>query len=144
MNKTQVDERIISEGNPSQKLHTLFYIVCALSFWLIIPIFLAIWKYMTVSNWNITITNQRIIEKKGVLSKTTHEIELYRIKDIILEEPFFLRIAGLSNIFLLTSTNKSGGIRIPGWENGEKLRETLRNEIEIQRDIKGVRVRDLE
>ncbi len=32
-----------------------------------------------------------------------NELELYRVKDIVLNEPFLLRLVGLSNIVLVTS-----------------------------------------
>ena len=87
---------------------------------------MAIWKYLVIKTWDIRITDQRIIEEKGVLSKTTDELELYRVKDIRLEQPFLLRLVKLSNIVLVTSDRTHPIIIIPAIENGKQLREDLR------------------
>lgn len=66
---------------------------------------MALWRFLTTKFHKFEITDQRIIEHKSVLSKTTDELELYRVKDVRQEQPFLLRLVGLSTI-LLSATNK--------------------------------------
>tara|TARA_B110000003_G_scaffold256242_1_gene273652 strand:+ start:299 stop:616 length:318 start_codon:yes stop_codon:yes gene_type:complete len=105
---------------------------------------MGIWRFLTIRTWKITITNQRIIEEKGVLSKTTNELELFRVKDLKLDQPFFLRLVGLSNIILLTSDRTNKRYVIEGVDNGKDLREKLRVSVEKRRDEKKVREVDFE
>jgi uncharacterized membrane protein YdbT with pleckstrin-like domain len=135
-----MNEKIIWQGTPSQWINFVFYLLC--SFLIIVfglGLVLALWKYLDTKLNTITITNQRIIERRGILSKITIESELFRMKDIQLREPWFLRIFGLSNIVLTTADHDTPLLVLKGMENGEKLKEQLRSAIDIRRDLKKVR-----
>lgn len=139
-----MDENLIWKGNPSQWTNIRTYLLCFLFCWLIIPLFIALWKFLFVRTWTIKITDQRIIEEKGILSRTTDELELFRVKDLRLEQPFFLRLVGLSNIILNTSDRTHPVFRISGIKNGKEIREEIRVAVDIRRDIKHVRETDFE
>ncbi|TYB74477.1 PH domain-containing protein [Bizionia gelidisalsuginis] len=139
-----MEEKEIWKGSPSQWTNFGTYVICLLFSWLIIPIFIAIWRFLVVKTWEIEITEQRLIVEKGVLSKSTEELELYRVKDIRLDQPFFLRLVGLSNITLVTSDRSHSVVRIPAISEGKNLREKLRIAVEERRDKKRVRETDFE
>lgn len=90
------------------------------------------------------LSEQQFKEQYGVLSRYTHTLELYRIKDISLEEPLLLRAFGLSNIYLATSDRSTPFVIIRGVRSGEKLLELLRHKVEEARSIRGVREVDME
>jgi hypothetical protein len=140
-----MEEKTIFNGSPSQLSHLGYYILCAI----LTPVFglgvlMFLIRFLNTKFTNIEITNERIIEKTGILSKKTDETELYRVKDIRLEEPFFLRMFGLSNILLVTTDKSSPLISLNGVQNGPELRKELRNMVEARRDKKGVRERDID
>jgi membrane protein YdbS with pleckstrin-like domain len=139
-----MEEKEIWKGSPSQWTNSGTYVMCILFCWLVIPVFIALWRFLVVKTWKIEITDQRLIEEKGVLSKTTDELELYRVKDIRLDQPFFLRLVGLSNVILLTSDRTNPVVRIPAITDGKNLREKLRAAVDIRRDKKRVRETDFE
>ena len=136
-------EKEIWEGRPSQWINIKSFIFYGLLSSLIIPILIILWKILVVKCWHIRITDQRLIEEKGVLSKRTDELEFYRVKDIRLEQPLLLRMVSLSNIILITSDKSNSVIKIPAVPNGKQLREELRVVVEKRRDIKGVREYDM-
>ena len=138
------EEKKIWKGSPSQWTNFGVYTFCIIFSWLVLPILIAIWKYFEVKTWKFEVTDQRLIEEKGVLSKTTDELELYRVKDIRLEEPFFLRMLGLSNVVLVTSDRTHPTIRVPAISGGKEIREQLRVAVEARRDKKKVRETDFE
>ena len=137
-------EETFWEGTPSHWTNFIYYLFCIPLAFFVIGILMAGWRYLTIKNNIIKITSQRIIEKKGVLSKTTNELELFRVKDIKLEQPFFLRLVGLSNIVLITSDKTNKIVSINGVKNGEDLKENLRSFIDKRRTEKGVRETDFE
>ena len=137
-----MEEKIIWSGSPSQWKNVGVFIFSVLLCWLVLPVFIALWAWLTVKTWKIEISEQRITEEKGVLSKTTDELELYRVKDIKLDQPFFLRLVGLSNIILSTSDRSHPFYTIPAVPNGKELRAKLRDAVEARRDAKGVVERD--
>ena len=137
-------EKEIWNGSPSQWTNFKTYVMCLLFCWLVIPIFIALWKFLIVKTWKIKITDERLIEEKGVLSKNTDELELFRVKDIRLDQPFFLRLVGLSNVILMTSDRTNPTVIIPAIKDGKNLREELRVAIDARRDKKRVRETDFE
>lgn len=139
-----MEEKEIWKGSPSQWTNFATYVFCVLFCWLIIPIFIALWTFLVVKNWKIKITDQRLIEEKGVLSKTIDELELYRVKDIRLDQPFLLRLLGLSNIIMTTSDRSHSIVKIPAIKDGKNLREQLRVAVDARRDKKRVRETDFE
>ncbi len=139
-----MEEKEIWNGSPSQWTNFGTYLFCAIFSWLVIPILIAIWKFLVVNTWTIQVTDQRLIEEKGVLSKTTDELELFRVKDIRLEQPFFLRLVGLSNIVLVTSDKSHSIVTIPAIKDGKNLREQIRSAVDARRDKKRVRETDFE
>ena len=72
------------------------------------------------------------------------EIELYRIKDSTVDNPFILRILGLGNIRLITSDKSTPVITIPAIKDAREVRETIRKRVEYLRDKKRVREVDYE
>ncbi|WP_405208504.1 PH domain-containing protein [Aquimarina sp. LLG6339-5] len=136
-------ENKIWEGTPSQWMNFMFYLCCI---FLIIAfglgLILALWKFLDTKYNKVKITDQRIIERRGILSISTNQLELYRVKDIRLEQPLILRIFGLSNIELTTSDSTDPIYILKGIEDGSELIEKIRIAIDNRRDLKGVRELD--
>lgn len=139
-----MEEKTLFRGRPSHWVYfTQYTISIVLGFFTFGITFLyTIYRFLYVTLWKIEITDQRIIEETGILSKKTNELELYRVKDIKLLQPFFLRIVGLSNILLETSDRTHPFKQILGVKNGKLLREDLRRCVDKRRDEKGVRETD--
>jgi membrane protein YdbS with pleckstrin-like domain len=136
-------ETLIWEGHPSQWKNFPAFFVCTLLCVLIIPIFIALWRWLETRYFIYRITSERIVTTSGVLSKRTDELELYRVKDATLLEPFWLRLVSLGNIVLTTSDRTNRIVQISAVPNAAGLREELRRAVEKQRSRKGVRETDL-
>ncbi|NQY09727.1 MAG: PH domain-containing protein [Flavobacteriales bacterium] len=135
-----MEEKVIWQGSPSQWMNFAAFVSCIL----IIPIPFVFWKWLKTKFWKFEITNERLTETTGVLSKSTDELELYRVKDIKLDQPFLLRLVGLSNIRMATSDRTHPVVLIPAISGGKELREQLRKAVEDRRDKKKVRETDFE
>jgi len=102
--------------------------------WLsLVPLIYAFWKYLDLKCRIYEITNQRIIVKSGILSRTTDEMELYRVRDYRLSEPFYLRFFGLCNIELVTDDRTDPVLLIPAIKNGSTLLRKVRERVEYLR-----------
>jgi len=138
-----IHERIIFKGNPSQIPNIGYYLLCIILAPLLgLGVIMFLVRYLETKFTKFEITNERVIQQNGVLSRRTNETELYRVKDIILDEPFFLRIFGLSNVLIVTSDRTSPLILVNAIENGGIIRRELREAVELRRDKKGVREMD--
>jgi uncharacterized membrane protein YdbT with pleckstrin-like domain len=138
------DEVDIWEGTPSQVVNLGVFIFGLVLFFLIVPLFYALWKWLVIKNTKYELTSQRLKTHSGVLNKHVDELELYRVKDYKLVQPFFLRIFSLSNVVLETSDRSNPSITIRAIADGNDVREQIRKLVEELRQRRGVREVDFE
>ncbi len=131
-----------TSGQQKVTLDIFFWVVLVAS--IFIPITIIFIKILDTRFTDYTLTTERLIIKTGVLTRTTDEIELYRIKDIRLIEPFLQRLVGLSVIEITSSDRTNPTISLAGIKNGDLLRNTMRNQVERIRTNKNVREVDFE
>lgn len=144
MEKPTTTEQLVWRGSPSQILNVPAYIVCTLLVWLVVPLFVALWKYLVLRNVRYELTSERLRVRQGVLNKHLDELELYRVRDYKLERPLFLRIFSLANITLRTTDSSHPLMELSAIRNGEEVRELLRRHVEECRVKKRVLPLDLD
>lgn len=128
-------------GRPSQVANLGAFVWCGLLCWLVVPIFVAVWRYLFVRTVRYELTTQRFRVTSGVLSRRTDELELYRLKDTAFSQTLFQRLFGLGTIAMATSdesTPLAVIASIPACR-AKELREQIRNLVEDLRDRKRVR-----
>lgn len=133
------EEKDVWFGTPSQVLNLGTFIFMGLFFWLVFPLFIILWKWLVLKNTKYELTTERLRTRIGVFNKRTDELELYRIRDYKLEQPFFLRMFSLGNIILETSDRSHPQVTLKAISNSEEFREKLRAHVEACRMKKGVR-----
>ncbi|HEY9531654.1 MAG TPA: PH domain-containing protein [Burkholderiales bacterium] len=138
------EERELWRGTPSQLVNLGWYILWLLLFWLVIPLFILLWQWLVIRNTVYELTSERLKLRSGVLNKHLDEVELYRVRDYKLEQPFFQRLFGLGNIVLQTSDRSHPSVRLRAIRDGEQLYERVRAAVEECRARKGVRELDVE
>ena len=111
---------------------------------LILPLTWIIWCYLANRCQVFELTSQRLRITKGVFNQTIDEIELYRVKDVLLVRKWWMRILGLGSLHLETSDRSLPSITISAIPDAINLRESLRKEVENVRDKKRVRELDFE
>ncbi|HEX8078153.1 MAG TPA: PH domain-containing protein [Chthoniobacterales bacterium] len=137
-------EETIWRGTASQLKNLGCFILCFLFCWLIVPIFIGLRRFLETKNQVYELTNERLKTTQGIFSKVTESLELYRVKDIEVVQPFIYRIVGLENIKVTTSDLSSPVIVIDGISQSVGLPDKLRNQVEIIRRLKKVRELDIE
>ena len=137
-------EETIWRGTASQLKNLGCFTLCVLFCWLLVPIFIGLRRYLETKNQVYELTNERLKTSQGIFSKVTESLELYRVKDIEVLQPFIYRIVGLENIKVNTSDLSSPVILIDGISQEVGLPDKLRNQVEIIRRLKKVRELDIE
>lgn len=137
-------EETIWRGSASQLKNLGCFILCFLFCWLIVPIFIGLRRYLETKNQVFELTSERLKMTEGIFSKVTETLELYRVKDIEVLQPFIYRTVGLENIKVNTSDLSSPVILIDGISQKIGLADKLRNQVEIIRAVKKVRELDIE
>jgi uncharacterized membrane protein YdbT with pleckstrin-like domain len=155
------EEKIIFQGSPSQILNLDILIGCGLVTvglivaslllnWLpllallAVPLGFAAFKWLELKSRVFEITSERVRMSRGLFTRLTDELELYRVTDISLVEPFFLRWLGLGNVVLTTNDKSTPVLTIPAIKGVRQLRDELRKSVEACRDKKRVRLAELE
>ncbi len=137
-------EETIWRGTASQLKNLGCFILCFLFCWLIVPIFIGLRRYLETKNQVFELTTERLKMTQGIFSKVTETLELYRVKDIEVLQPFIYRIVGLENIKVNTSDLSSPVILLDGISQKVVFADKLRNQVEIIRAQKKVRELDIE
>ena len=137
-------EETIWRGPSSQVKNLGVFILCGLFCWLIVPIFFALARYVQNRCRIFELTTERLKITQGVFSKATSTVELYRVKDIEMRQPFFSRLLGVENIHLTTSDISSPTLLLDAIPVAAGLPDKLRNQVELIRVQKRVREIDLE
>jgi uncharacterized membrane protein YdbT with pleckstrin-like domain len=87
------------------------------------------------------ITSQRIIVESGVFSKKMEQVDLYRVRDFVVERPFGQRLMGTGNLELEAMDSTTPRLRIFGLKTDVvQLYEQLRVLTEADRQVRGVRL----
>jgi membrane protein YdbS with pleckstrin-like domain len=89
------------------------------------------------------VTTQRVRVVSGIFSKDVQEIELFRVKDTMARQSFFLRLFGLGTITILSGDERHPRIVLSGVPQAIELREKLRQEVMTLRQRFGVREVDV-
>jgi uncharacterized membrane protein YdbT with pleckstrin-like domain len=137
-------EETVWRGASSQLKNLGIFVVCGLVCWLIVPVFIAVARYLQTKNKIYELTTERLKITQGVFSKVTETLELYRVKDIEVRQPFIYRMFGLENIHVRTSDLSSPSILIDAVPSMVTLGDKMRNQVEAVRQLKRVREIDIE
>lgn len=92
-------------------------------------VIIAIYKYQLILSYNYHITEQQLITEKGIFNKTVNYLEMYRIKDIIVNQPFWMKAAGLMNVTLLSFDSNEPVVIIKGIKVSH-LPQAIRNQVQ--------------
>ena len=133
-------EETIWRGTASQYKNLGVYILCVL----VVPLPWAVARYLQTKMKIYELTNERLKITQGVFTKATSTVELYRVKDIEVRQPFWYRMLGLENIQITTSDVSSPFLLLDAIAVAAGLPDKLRNQVEAVRVQKRVREIDLE
>lgn len=111
---------------------------------LIVPFLYALWRYLTVRCQTFELTTERLRISTGVINQSIDEVELYRVKDILIVRKWWMRLTGLGTVHLETSDRSLPKLDIPAIRDCINLREDLRKKVEAMRDKKRVREMDFD
>lgn len=131
---------MLFEGGPAivPSLATLMAIVLTLGLW-------AVLRWLAAKSCKYKVTSKRIVIETGLLSKHTENVELYRVKDFVVDRPFGQWLFGTGNIIIETSDQTTPEVRIEYISaDVAALAEQIRNAAEMERRQKGFRVVDVE
>ena len=162
---TESSETVVWRGTPSQWTNFGTYFFCVLLaggvvaayflvlpastsrdprilLGLVIPVGWALARWVGTRTHRYEVTSERIKITTGWLSRQTSELELYRVRDYSVVEPFWLRLVGCGNIVLVASDRSTPQTILRAVPHANTLKDQIRAHTEKMRQRRGVR--DLE
>jgi uncharacterized membrane protein YdbT with pleckstrin-like domain len=166
-----MEEKTVWSGTSSQMLNSGVFLFCGfvfvlllallIKFWnqlaemgtlalapalitLLAPLVYALARVLIIKAVKYEISSERIKITTGIFSKQTNAMELYRVKDYTLNEPFFYRLFHLGTITILTSDHSTPQIVMKAISGARQLMDELRKYVELRRDLKKVREVDFD
>jgi uncharacterized membrane protein YdbT with pleckstrin-like domain len=147
-------------GHPSQWVHFWYYLFCIIlviacvvgavftaglaAIGLIVPAIMWICRWWITKCTTYELTTQRLRMGSGILNRQLEDLELYRVKDYSMEQPFFLRVMNLGNLTLVTSDASTPTVVVKAIPDVADVREKLRTAVQQERDRKRVRELDVD
>lgn len=133
-------EQTLWEGTPSHWNNAGVYLLSLI----LLPLFglgliLFLVKYLELRYTRFRLTDQRLVITTGVLSRTTKNLELYRVKDLRLNRSFWQRMVSIGTVALVTSDVSMRNFNLDGIPDPEPLFEEMRRMVEAIRIARGVR-----
>lgn len=116
-----------------------YYVACIVFCWLLLPLLMLAWRYMATAAHVYSMTSERIQESTGVLSRHTEVLELYRVKDLVVEQPLLQRLAGRGRVTLVTSDRSTPTVVLNCITDPRGVADMIRANVERCRVSKGVR-----
>jgi len=105
--------------------------------------FIAFCNWLVIVTTQYEITDERLITSRGILTKVTDTLELYRVRDLQTVQPLFQRLVGLQNVHVVTADATHAEVVLDYMPEKLKLGDELRRSVEACRRAKGVRSLDM-
>lgn len=90
------------------------------------------------------LTTQRLLTRRGILVQRTDELELYRVRDLVLIEPIWWRVLGRGHVLIKSSDVTTPELMLYAIAQPASVRQMIRQQVEQVRDAKGVRTLDVD
>ena len=111
----------------------------------VVALLIILWRWFENMAAKYEVTEERLIIRRGIVSKSIDEIELYRIKDIKIDFSLINQVAGIGRLTIASSdeTTRAGDLVIAGIDRAQERRETLRRLVDAARQKRNVREIDM-
>lgn len=87
------------------------------------------YKYAFILSHSYYITDQQLIIERGVFTKTVNYLDLYRVKDIKVSQPFLTKMVNLMNVTLLSFDTTEPILTMKGVKTSSIV-QTIRNHVQ--------------
>ena len=137
------EEKTIGEWRPAGRAY-LGLILWGIA---LLPVFLlgVLWllrAWYLVASKRYRLTTQRLFVQTGLVAKHVEEIELFRVKDVTLDQGFLDRLLGTGTVVVLSTDDSTPRLEIRGILNPLDAKEKIRTGFRAARQREGVRMAD--
>ena len=103
-------------------------------------LFLLLRAWYLVEATRYRLTTQRLFRQTGLVAKHLEELELFRVKDVTLDQGFFSRILGTGTVVVLSTDDSTPRLEIRGILDPLGAKEKIRTAFRAARQREGMRM----
>jgi len=97
---------------------------------------LMVWAQVKSSDYRLT--TQRLFVRRGWMARHLNELELYRVKDVVVDQRFLQRVLGYGTITVLADDDTTPTVVMPGIASPTHYKEMIRTHYRAARQREGV------
>ena len=94
--------------------------------------------WIRVKSCSYRLTTQRLFVRRGWLAKHVNELELYRVKDVVVDQGVLQRVLGYGTITVLADDNTTPEVHLDSVSSPIKVKELIRTQYRAARQREGV------
>jgi membrane protein YdbS with pleckstrin-like domain len=94
--------------------------------------------WIRVKSCSYRLTTQRLFVRRGWLAKHVNELELYRVKDVVVDQGVLQRMLGYGTITVLADDDTTPRVDLVGVSRPTRVKEMLRTQYRAMRRREGV------
>lgn len=141
MPPTPEEEKPIFELKPSGRA----YLGLILWGFVLLPVFLIgvlllLHAWYLVASTRYRLTTQRLFVQTGLIAKHLEEVELFRVKDVTLNQGMLQRMLGVGTVVVLSTDDTSPRLELAGLRDPMGVKEQIRGAFRAARQREGMRM----
>jgi len=105
---------------------------------LALGVLLLLLLWIQVKSCSYRLTSQRLFVRRGWLAKQVHELELYRVKDVTVDQKVLQRLLGYGTITVLADDDTTPQVDLVGISRPADVKERIRTQYRAARRREGV------
>jgi membrane protein YdbS with pleckstrin-like domain len=105
---------------------------------LALGVLLLLLLWIRVKSCSYRLTTQRLFVRRGWLAKHVNELELYRVKDVVVDQAGLQRLLGYGTITVLSADDTTPEVDLVGVSSPTKVKEMIRTQYRAARQREGV------
>lgn len=118
-------EQVLWEANPSHWAYLPVYLLGAILAPFVIGVFLLIWAILDRKHTVYTVSNRRVIEKRGIIGRNLSEVNLNDIRNVIVKYGVLDRLLGIGAVGVATAGQAGVEIKITGCKDPQSVRRLI-------------------
>jgi membrane protein YdbS with pleckstrin-like domain len=106
---------------------------------LVLGLLVLLLVWIKVRSYRYRLTSQRLFVRRGWWAREVHELELYRVKDVVVDQGALQRLLGYGTITVISEDESTPKLELSGVSRPLDVKETLRTHYRAARQREGVR-----
>jgi uncharacterized membrane protein YdbT with pleckstrin-like domain/DNA-directed RNA polymerase subunit RPC12/RpoP len=100
---------------------------------------LGLWVWIQTKACSYRMTTQRLLVTRGLLAQRIDEVELFRVKDLVMNQSLPQRLLGYGSIMVVSNDSTNPELELLGIPKPREFKESIRNQVRAARHREGIR-----